>query len=226
MAGLAVSAIPLVIEGAPKVLAASKNLLPTFGKVASKTASFVPGFVKREAQQVIQGVEQVGAKILPQAEKAIAPTLAKGAEKAIAPTLTKEAEKVAEAVPKESLKKRIFDSVVVGGILPGAGFTIAGNFLGQPSSQTNPDIKNQDLVTAHQVADKNHANLNNYKFNNGKTFNQVRNDFKTENQSRINKSFTDRSVLYDKQGNPTRFNVSAKLHGVDLDKTHRSKENN
>jgi hypothetical protein len=146
-----------------------------------------------------------------------AKTFAKAAEKTGAQSVAKAAEKGGE-VAKESFKKKAFDAIVVGGILPGVGFTVAGNMLSQPSSAQNPNITNGDLVKAHSRARGNHSALMNHQFDNGKTFKQVQSDFYKANKAKLHKAKNNQKMLYTKTGKPTKLNVSAKLHGIDLGK--------
>ena len=185
--------------------------------VGTAVASNVGKKIISKAPQILPQAERIAATELGAAKNLIgkgASTIENVASKAT----EKAAIKGAEGAAKESTKKKVFDAVVLGGVLPGVGFTAASNYLSKPSSDSNPDIKNGDLVEAHEKANGNHEKLMNHKFDNGKKFKDVQNDFVKNNKSVLNKANGEKDLLYNDSGSPTNFHKKALLHGIKLDK--------
>ena len=186
--------------------------------VGSAVASNVGQKVIKEAPQIIPKVENLAAKGASVVGNEIKNVASKVTGSAANQVATNTAKQVAEGAVKESAKKKVFDAVVLGGLLPGAGFTIAGNYLSKPSSDSNPDVTNGDLVDAHKNANGDHKKLMNHKFDNGKTFKEVQNNFIKDNKNELKKINGNKDLLYTKNGSPTPLHKQAQLHGISLDK--------
>jgi len=189
--------------------------------VGSAVASNLGQKIIQKAPQVIPTAERVAATELGVAKNLIgkgASTVENLASKTATSATTQAATKAAEGAAKESTKKKVFDAVVMGGLLPGAGFTLAGNYLSKPSSESNPDVANGDLVEAHKAANGDHKKLENYKFDNGKTFKEVRNNYIKDNKNVLNKMNGEKDLLYNEDGTLTEKHKKALLHGIKLNK--------
>ena len=196
--------------------------------VGSAVASNVGKKVLQDAPQVVPVVERVaatelgaaknlaqkGASFIGQEAKVLPSKLSGSAANAA----TKGAENAAEGAAKESMKKKVFDAVVLGGVLPGVGFTAASNYLSKPSSDSNPDVANGDLVNAHKSANGDHNKLMNHKFDNGKTFKDVQKNYLKDNGNLLKKVDGEKQLLYTENGSPTPVHKTAILHGIKLDK--------
>ena len=115
---------------------------------------------------------------------------------------------------KLNLKNLLERTLVLGGIVPGVGFTIAGNLLGQPSSNQSPDITNGNLINVHDKANGDYDALIKHKFHNGKTFEQVQKEYLKANGHKFKNA-----KLFDENGNPTDIHVQSKLHISDNDQS-------
>ena len=186
--------------------------------VGSAVASNVGQKVIKEAPLIVPKVENLaakGASVVGGEVKNLASKVTGSAANQVATNTAKQA---AEGAVKESAKKKVFDAVVLGGLLPGAGFTIAGNYLSKPSSDSNPDVTNGDLVDAHKNANGDHKKLMNHKFDNGKTFKEVQSNYLKDNKNELKKINGNKDLLYTKNGSPTPLHKQAQLHGISLNK--------
>lgn len=183
-----------------KVIKEAPLIVPKVENLAAKGASVVGGEVKNLA-----------SKVTGSAAKNVASNTAKQ-------VATNTAKQAAEGAVKESAKKKVFDAVVLGGLLPGVGFTAASNYLSKPSSDSNPDVTNGDLVDAHKNANGDHKKLMNHKFDNGKTFKEVQNNFIKDNKNELKKINGNKDLLYTKNNSPTPLHKQAQLHGISLNK--------
>ena len=186
--------------------------------VGSAVASNVGQKVIKEAPQIIPKVENLAAKGASVVGNEIKNVASKVTGSAANQVATNTAKQVAEGAVKESAKKKVFDAVVLGGLLPGAGFTIAGNYLSKPSSDSNPDVTNGDLVDAHKNANGDHKKLTNHKFDNGKTFKEVQSNYLKDNKNELKKINGNKDLLYTKNNSPTPLHKQAQLHGISLNK--------
>jgi hypothetical protein len=239
----AVALAPEIIEGVET--GASKLASSGVGKKViqegENTMSKVLPSFKRAGQKGITFLERIGQSITGSAKKVPKPIepLPNPVPKTIPKTIPKPVEPLPnpapkpiepvkpgvkpgakpilnEGEPKESFKKKAAEALVLGGLVPGVGFTLAGNLVGQPSSQQNPDITNGDLAKAHHAAKGDVDALENYKFHNGKTFKQVRYDYVKANKDKLLDAQGDNSKLYTKTGKMTKLHKQARLHGVSL----------
>lgn len=134
----------------------------------------------------------------------------------VGPVLAREAPIIAEqVVTKGAMLKKAGEAILVGGILPGAGFTIASNELSKPSSSANPEVKNKDLIKAHSKAKGNQKKLNNMKIK-GKKFSDIQKKYIETHKSKLHKAYNNKKLLYNKNGEPTQFHKQAILHNISL----------
>src|SRR5579885_2365754 len=150
MANLALAAAPLALEGAeivgPKAVQLGKRVLPKVGQAVKENVPKAVELGERAIGTGIQAVKQNAPKVIPEAGKAVS----KGSKFI-------------------SGAKKVGESFILGGVLPAIGFSLIPSLASQPSSQSNPDITNADLVEAHRKSGD-IKKLKKYKFSNGKTF--------------------------------------------------------
>src|SRR5579875_2185440 len=167
------------------------------------------------APLAVEGAEIVGPKAVQLGERAIGTGIQ--AVKQNAPKVIPEAGKAVSKGSKFiSGAKKVGESIILGGVLPAIGFSLIPSLASQPSSQSNPDITNADLVEAHRKSGGDVNKLRKYKFSNGKTFAEVQKDFIKENKDKLLKAHKNPKLLYKKNGHPTKIHLQAKLHGIDL----------
>lgn len=187
---MATLAIPVAEEAIPVVTSTAATALPTIGKYGSKALPAI--------KQVGQSIE---TKVLPVAQN----------------VESKIAQNIPQALEKEPGKlRKMGETLFYSGLLPGAGFTIAGNLLSSSSSTANPQITNGDLVNAHKKANGDINKLKNHKFDNGQSFRDVQKNYIVKHQDKLNEAHKNVGKLYTSKGKPTKINKQAMLHGINL----------
>ena len=191
-ANVALAAAPLAVEGAeivgPKAVQFGKKVLPKVGQAVKENVPKAVELGERAIGKGLQAVKQNAPKAVSKGSKFIS-----GAKKA-------------------------GEAILLGGVLPAIGFSLIPSVASQPSSQANPDISNADLIEAHKKSGGNINKLKKHKFKNGKTFEEVQKDFIKKHKDKLVKAHKNKKLLYKKNGHPTKINLQAKLHGIDLSK--------